>query len=76
MAEAMSWEAGERAEWERTARWHEDASASTGFVQPDRRDRHAAESHIEVRRFASRHRPFYDRLQAARLRLDDPEQQN
>jgi len=29
---ALSWSAGERGEWRTTARWHLDASASTGFT--------------------------------------------
>lgn len=72
VAGAMSWDAGSRAEWERTARWHEDASASTGFIARRQADRHSLESHSEVRRFADRHRPFYEQLRSHRIRLDPP----
>lgn len=69
-ADALNWEAGVQPEWQRTARWHEDASASTTFFQPTRPDRHSLESHPEVVRFAEHHRPFYERLRANRLRID------
>ncbi len=48
VADALTWDAGARHEWHQTSRWHEDISASTGFVQPDRRDRHALVSHSDV----------------------------
>lgn len=70
VADALNWEAGVRPEWERTARWHQEAAASTGFMRPTRQDRHSLESHPEVRRFAARHRPFYERLRQDRLRID------
>lgn len=70
VAGALTWDAGARPEWRRTDRWHEDVGASTGFVQPDRRDRYALGSHRDVVRFASHHRPFYERLRAERIRVD------
>ena len=71
-ADALRWEPGVQPEWERTARWHEEASASTGFFQPSRPDRHGLASHPEVVRFVERHQPFYDLLRANRLRIDRP----
>ena len=68
--EAMTWHAGVQPEWQRTARWHEDASASTGFYKPTQPDRHSLASHSEVVRFAARHRPFYELLRKDRLRID------
>ena len=73
VADALTWQPGVRAEWERTARWHEEASASAGFLPPLTRDRHGLESHPEVVRFAAHHQPFYERLRGARLRIDVPE---
>ncbi|MEM8923894.1 MAG: sulfotransferase family protein [Actinomycetota bacterium] len=70
MADAMAWEAGVRPEWERTARWHVDVSASTGFIRPTDRDRHGLSAHPDVRRFAERHGPYYERIWAERLRID------
>lgn len=72
IADALSWEAGVQPEWERTARWHAEASASTGFFRPSDPDRHHLESHPEVLRFAARHRPFYDQLHADRLLVNGP----
>ncbi|MEO1058100.1 MAG: sulfotransferase family protein [Actinomycetota bacterium] len=69
---ALQWESGVPAAWARTARWHVEASASTGFVAPSSPDRHGLESHDEVRRFDARHRPFYDALRAFRLVIDVP----
>lgn len=69
VADALRWEAGVQPEWQRTARWHEDASASTCFFRPDRPDRHSLASHSEVRRFAARHQPFYEMLRSHRLRI-------
>ena len=70
IAEAMSWQAGVRPEWQRTERWHTEASASTGFFQEDDPDRHALAGHSEVLRFASLHRPFYEQLRSERLQID------
>lgn len=72
LADALRWESGVQPEWEHTARWHEDASASTGFYQPDTADRHSLETHPEVLRFIERHQPFYERLRAERLQIDRP----
>lgn len=71
IAEALTWEPGVRPEWERTTRWHEDASASSGFARPTEPDRHGLAAHPDVVRFVERHQPFYDRLHEARLRIDD-----
>ena len=68
--DSLSWESGVRPEWERTARWHEEASASTGFVRPADRDRHGLSADPEVVAFTAAHQPYYDRLYEARLRID------
>lgn len=70
LPEALTWEPGERPEWRRSARWHADAAASSGF-QP-RRARgyaHTAENSEHLARFAARHRPFYEALLAERLEV-------
>ncbi len=69
-AEAMTWKQGVRPEWKRTARWHTEASASTGFIRPVRVDRHSLAAHPEVRRFAARHQPFYQQLLSERVRIE------
>jgi Sulfotransferase domain len=65
--EALTWEPGERPEWRRSARWHVDVSASSGFEQRERRYTHTVESSDELARFAAHHLPFYEQLHAHRL---------
>jgi hypothetical protein len=64
---ALTWEPGERPEWRRSARWHLDVSASSGFERRGRRYRHTVENSPDLARFAAHHRPFYERLHAQRL---------
>jgi len=64
---ALTWEPGERAEWRRSARWHADVSASSGFERRSREYRHTVESSPDLARIAAYHRPFYERLYAQRL---------
>ena len=65
--EALTWEPGERPEWRRSARWHADVSASSGFEQRERTYTHTVESSDELARFAAHHLPFYEQLHAQRL---------
>jgi hypothetical protein len=67
--QALTWEPGERLEWRRSARWHADVSASSGFVQRERRYTHTVESSDELARFAAHHLPFYEQLYAQRLNV-------
>jgi hypothetical protein len=64
---ALSWEPGERPEWRRSARWHVDVSASSGFERRERVYPHTVENSAEVARLAAHHRPFYEQLYAQRL---------
>jgi len=70
IADALNWQPGQRSEWARSARWHEDAAASSGFEAPSRPDRHGFATHPDVARFTDRHTPFYEEL--CRYRLDIP----
>jgi hypothetical protein len=65
--EALTWEPGDRPEWRRSARWHADASASSGFGRRERRYTCTVESSDDLARFASHHLPFYEQLHAQRL---------
>jgi hypothetical protein len=65
--EALTWEPGERHEWRRSARWHVDVSASSGFALRTRVYPHTVESSEELARFAAHHLPFYEQLHAQRL---------
>ena len=65
--QALSWEPGERPEWRRSARWHVDVSASTGFERHEHVYSHTVDNSPDLARFAAHHRPFYERLYAQRL---------
>lgn len=64
---ALTWEPSERSEWRRSARWHVDVSASSGFERRERVYPHTVENSGELARFAAHHRPFYEQLYAQRL---------
>ena len=64
---ALTWEPGERPEWCRSARWHADVSASSGFQRHERVYEHTVENCPDLARFAAHHRPFYEQLHAQRL---------
>ena len=65
--QALTWAPSERPEWQRTARWHSDVSASSGFDQRERTYVCTVKSSDELARFAAHHRPFYEQLHAQRL---------
>ena len=64
---ALAWESGERSEWRRSARWHTDVSASSGFERREHVYPHTVENSRDLARFAAHHRPFYEQLYAQRL---------
>jgi hypothetical protein len=71
---ALAWEPGERSEWRRSARWHVDASVSSGFGQRERAYPHTVENSDQLARFAAHHLPFYEQLHAQRLDVTSWEQ--
>jgi hypothetical protein len=71
---ALTWPPGERSEWRRSARWHVDVSASSGFERRARVYLHTVENSRDLARFAAHHRPFYERLYAQRLDVTPWEQ--
>lgn len=62
--EAMRWQAGDRPEWERTARWHVTAGQTSGFLTAPPRE---VELTGHLRDYHDFHRPFYDRMLAHAL---------
>jgi hypothetical protein len=64
---ALTWQPGERSEWRRSARWHVDVSASSGFERRERVYPYTVENSPDLARFAAYHRPFYEQLYAQRL---------
>jgi hypothetical protein len=64
---ALNWQPGARVEWQRSARWHVDVSASSGFERREQRYPDTVETSAELARFAAHHLPFYELLHAQRL---------
>ena len=71
---ALTWERGERSEWRRSARWHADVGASSGFEWRERAYPHTVENSAELARFAAHHLAFYEQLYAQRLDVTPWEQ--
>jgi Sulfotransferase domain len=71
--QALTWEPGERPEWRRSARWHADVNASSGFGQREHRYTHTVDSSDELARFAAHHLLFYEQLHAQRLNVAESE---
>ena len=71
---ALTWEPGERPEWRRSARWHMDVSASSGFERRGHVYPHTVENSRDLARFAAHHQPFYEQLYAQRLDVTPWEQ--
>src|SRR4051794_33290116 len=67
--EALTWAPGDRAEWARSARWHVDVSATSGFERRHNRYPHTVDNSAELARLAAHHRPFYEDLYAQRLKV-------
>ncbi|MEV4614800.1 sulfotransferase family protein [Kitasatospora sp. NPDC049258] len=65
--EALSWEPGPRAEWERTARWHQDVAASGSFGARTNEYRRTVHNDPRLAGFRDHHQPFHDRLAAVRI---------
>jgi hypothetical protein len=71
---ALTWEPGELPEWRQYARWHVDASASSGFERHEHVYPHTVENSPDLAQIAAYHRPFYERLYAQRLDVTPWEQ--
>jgi hypothetical protein len=69
VADALTWEPGARPEWQRSARWHADVSATSGFERRERTYAHTVETSAELARFAAHHRPFYEQLYSQRFEV-------
>jgi hypothetical protein len=65
--DALTWEPGDRPEWRRSAHWHADVAASSGFKRRQRSYSRTVENSEELAQLASHHQPFYKRLYAQRL---------
>jgi hypothetical protein len=68
--EAMRWAAGDRPEWERTAKWHVAAGRSTGFAAAPPRP---APLSGHLRDYYAHHLPYYERMREHALSLSPAE---
>ncbi len=66
---ALAWKRGEQPDWRRSARWHTDASNSSGFERHEREYPHTVENSEKLAQYAARHRPFYEQLHAQRINV-------
>ena len=55
--------------WQRTGRWHETASQTSGFVRTDPAELSAVAAEPLLADYLAYHLPFYDRLRAAALKV-------
>ena len=65
--EALTWAPAQRPEWRRSARWHADVAASSGFEHRQRGYTHTVENSDQLAVFAAHHQPFYEQLHKQRL---------
>jgi hypothetical protein len=67
LADALTWQPSDRAEWRRSSRWHQGASDSTGIERRSASYARTAENDAELAAFVAHHEPFYRELYAHRL---------
>ncbi|MET8005338.1 sulfotransferase family protein [Nonomuraea glycinis] len=65
--EAMRWDPGRQANWQRTDRWHAEVAESSGLVAKPPGQRETPDTNEHLRRIADHHQPFYDALAHHRL---------
>lgn len=69
MPEALSWQPGMRQAWQRTSRWHQTASMTSGFVPTQPPGLTEVETNPVLAGYLEYHLPFYLRLRAAALEV-------
>jgi hypothetical protein len=62
---ALSWSPGERSEWSRTSRWHQDVALSSGFHARSKQYEVTVDNSPVLNGYYRHHLPFYERLRAA-----------
>jgi hypothetical protein len=67
LAEALTWSPGLRTEWERTSRWHESTSRTSGFVRTANEGAVRVSADPVLSGYLAYHLPFYEHLWAHRL---------
>ncbi|MFH8611425.1 sulfotransferase family protein [Streptomyces sp. NPDC018029] len=67
----LSWSPGMPSEWQLTARWHQDASATDGFVKSTKKYADTVESNPLLADYHREELPFYTYLYERRLRPEE-----
>jgi hypothetical protein len=62
LPQALTWQPGERSEWQQNRRWHLDAIASGGFRLPEKEYAVTVENDEWLRGYYEHHLPYYERL--------------
>jgi Sulfotransferase domain len=65
---ALSWQPRMREDWSRTARWHERASQTAGFVRTEAPSLAEIEANPVLAGYLEYHLPFYERLAAVAMK--------
>lgn len=68
---ALTWDAAEQPEWQRTGRWHRQASVSTGLRRVRERRDTDARLTGPLSDYYAFHLPYYERLRSHHLSVDD-----
>jgi hypothetical protein len=66
---ALTWASGERSEWSRTSRWHQDVADSSGFRPSSKQYDVTVENDETLAAHHRHHLPFYEELRACALVL-------
>jgi hypothetical protein len=66
---ALSWQPGTKAAWQRTERWHQEVANSTGLTAKPSSHKETAENNPYLRQLVEHHRPFYEAMHEHRLVL-------
>ncbi|MEM9924256.1 MAG: sulfotransferase family protein [Cyanobacteria bacterium P01_D01_bin.50] len=67
IAEALSWESGERQEWERTKKWHIDINKTKKIVNLEKSYSVNVDNNPELHRYYNYHLRFYNEMYGFRL---------
>lgn len=59
---ALSWDPGDRPEWQRHRRWHLDTIRSSGFTAEPNAYQDTVDNHPVLRAYYDHHYPFYERI--------------
>jgi hypothetical protein len=66
---ALHWTPGDREEWRQSARWHVQASESSGFTQPPTSYETTTANNAMLARYTAHHEPFYRALRARKIAI-------